>query len=109
MTVMAASMTIGLYTLNYLNVFATHTLGFPSAQAFGAVALAGACGVIFNPISGWLSDRIGRKPVMMTAFGASFDRGHSMLCDDGACADGPVTLWRRVADGARCWHLAHRR
>jgi MFS family permease len=68
MTVMAASMTIGLYTLNYLNIFATHTLGIPPAQAFGAVALAGACGAIFNPISGWLSDRIGRKPVMLTAF-----------------------------------------
>lgn len=68
MTVMAASMTIGTYTLNYLNVFATHTLSFPPAQAFGAVAVAGTCGVIFNPIGGWLSDRIGRKPVMMTAF-----------------------------------------
>jgi MFS family permease len=68
MIVMAASMTIGTYTLYYLNVYATHTLGFPPAQAFGAVALAGICGVIFNPIGGWLSDRIGRKPVMLTAF-----------------------------------------
>lgn len=68
MMVMAASMTIGTYTLNYLNVFAMHTLGFPPAQAFGAVAVAGACGAVFNPISGWLSDRIGRKPVMMAAF-----------------------------------------
>jgi MFS transporter, MHS family, citrate/tricarballylate:H+ symporter len=75
MTVMAASMTIGLYTLNYLNVFATHTLGFPPAQAFGVVALSGACGAIFNPISGWLSDRIGRKPVMMTAFALLFILG----------------------------------
>ncbi|HWU56105.1 MAG TPA: MFS transporter [Rhizomicrobium sp.] len=68
MIVMAASMTIGTYTLQYLNVFATHTLGFASTQAFGVVALAGICGTIFNPIGGWLSDRIGRKPVMMTAF-----------------------------------------
>jgi MFS family permease len=30
--------------------------------------VAGACGAVFNPISGWLSDRIGRKPVMMAAF-----------------------------------------
>ena len=67
-TVMAASMTISTYTMNYLNVFANHTLGLPMAQGFGAVALAGTCGAIFNPIGGWLSDRIGRKPVMTVAF-----------------------------------------
>jgi MHS family citrate/tricarballylate:H+ symporter-like MFS transporter len=68
LTIMAASMTIGTYTLNYLNVFASHTLGLASAQTFGAVAVAGTCGTIFNPIGGWLSDRIGRKPVMIFAF-----------------------------------------
>jgi len=68
MTMMAASMTIATYTLNYLNVFAAHTLGLPPAQAFGAVAVAGTCGTIFNPIGGWLSDRLGRKPLMITAF-----------------------------------------
>jgi MFS family permease len=67
-TVMAASMTIATYTMNYLNVFANHTLGMPTAQAFVALALAGTCGSIFNPIGGWLSDRIGRKPVMTIAF-----------------------------------------
>ncbi len=67
-TMMVASMTIATYTMNYLNVFANHTLGMPPAQAFGAVALAGTCGAIFNPIGGWLSDRIGRKPVMIAAF-----------------------------------------
>jgi MFS family permease len=66
---MAAGMTIGTYTMNYLNVYANHTLGMPAAQTFGAVALYGLCGVIFNPIGGRLSDRIGRKPVMMIAFG----------------------------------------
>jgi len=67
-TVMAASMTIATYTMNYLNVFANHTLGMPTAQSFGALALAGTCGAIFNPIGGWLSDRVGRKPVMTMAF-----------------------------------------
>jgi len=67
-TLMAASMTIATYTMNYLNVFASHTLGIPTAQGFGAIALAGTCGTIFNPIGGWLSDRIGRKPVMTFAF-----------------------------------------
>ena len=35
-TMMVASMTIATYTMNYLNVFANHTLGMPPAQAFGA-------------------------------------------------------------------------
>jgi len=68
MTAMAASITIATYTLNYLNVYATHTLGFKPALAFGGIAVAGICGTIFNPIGGWLSDRLGRKPVMITAF-----------------------------------------
>jgi len=68
LTIMAASMTIGTYTLNYLNIFASHTLGLAPAQTFGAVAVAGICGTIFNPIGGWLSDRFGRKPVMIFAF-----------------------------------------
>ena len=67
-TVMTAAMTIATYTLFYLNVFANHTLGLPPATTFGAAALAGLCGVLFNPLSGWLSDRLGRKPVMTLAF-----------------------------------------
>lgn len=64
---MLASATIATFTMTYMNIFATHTLGFTSALAFGAVVVSGSCGVIFNPVGGWLSDRIGRKPVMMTA------------------------------------------
>ena len=66
---MLASATIATFTMTYMNIFATHTLGFTSALAFGAVVVSGSCGVIFNPLGGWLSDRIGRKPVMMTASG----------------------------------------
>ncbi|MEY4964996.1 MAG: hypothetical protein RL274_579 [Pseudomonadota bacterium] len=67
--VMLASGTIATFVMTYLNIFATHTLGLSTAQAFGAVVVAGACGMIFNPVGGILSDRLGRKPVMMTAFG----------------------------------------
>lgn len=64
---MLASATIATFTMNNLNLFATHTLGLSSAQAFGAVVVAGICGMTFNPVGGWLSDRIGRKPVMIGA------------------------------------------
>jgi MFS family permease len=64
-----ASATIATYALISINIFATHTLGLTPAQAFGAVVIGGGCGMIFNPIGGWLSDRWGRKPVMIVAFG----------------------------------------
>ena len=67
-----ASATITTYVLININLFATHTLGLTSAQAFGAVVIGGSMGVIFNPLGGWLSDRLGRKPVMMGAY--------SLLC-----------------------------
>lgn len=66
---MLASATIATFVMTYVNIFATQTLGLSSSVAFGAVVVTGACGVIFNPIGGMLSDRIGRKPVMITAAG----------------------------------------
>jgi MFS family permease len=64
-----ASATIASYALININIFATHTLGLSPAQAFGAAVIGGACGVICSLIGGWLSDRLGRKPVMIVAFG----------------------------------------
>ena len=66
---MLASATVATYTLNYLNIFATHTLGLSPAKAFGAIVVGGTCGMIFNPVGGRLSDRLGRKPVMLAAYG----------------------------------------
>jgi MFS family permease len=70
--IVLASATISTYALININLFATHTLGMTPAQAFGAVVIGGLMGVIFNPIGGWLSDRLGRKPVMISAY--------SLLC-----------------------------
>jgi MFS family permease len=67
--VMLASSTIATYTLLYINVFATHTLKLTPAVGFGALLIGGISGTICNPIGGWLSDRLGRKPVMMGAYG----------------------------------------
>ena len=67
--VILASATIATYTLFYINIFATHTLGLTPTIGFGALLIGSASGVIFNPVGGWLSDRFGRKPVMMGAYG----------------------------------------
>jgi MFS transporter, MHS family, citrate/tricarballylate:H+ symporter len=64
-----ASGTIATYALININIFATTILGLTPAQAFGAVVIGGASGAIFNPIGGWLSDRFGRKPLMIVPFG----------------------------------------
>jgi MFS family permease len=67
--VMLASATIATYTLNYMNIFATHTLGMPPAVAFGAILAGGGSGAIFNAVGGLLSDRFGRKPMMLIGYG----------------------------------------
>ena len=67
--VMLASVTITTYALININLYATHTLGMSPAQAFGGVVIGGLTGMVFNPVGGWLSDRFGRKPVMIGAFG----------------------------------------
>lgn len=84
-----ASATIATYALISINIFATHTLGLTAAQAFGAVVIGGGCGVIFNPIGGWLSDRWGRKPVMIVAFG--------LLCAVGLPCFMAMAQWRTPA------------
>jgi MFS transporter, MHS family, citrate/tricarballylate:H+ symporter len=67
--VMLASATIGTYTLIYMNIVATHTLGMSPAVAFGAILIGGGSGAIFNTLGGLLSDRYGRKPLMITGYG----------------------------------------
>jgi MHS family citrate/tricarballylate:H+ symporter-like MFS transporter len=60
---MLAAATTANYVLEYMTTYASSTLGM--RLALGATVVVGLCGVICDPISGWLSDRIGRKPVMI--------------------------------------------
>ncbi|HEY2345799.1 MAG TPA: MFS transporter [Xanthomonadaceae bacterium] len=65
---MLAAATTTNYILDYLTTYANSTLGMPANLALGATAIVGLCGVICDPIGGWLSDRVGRKPVMFIPF-----------------------------------------
>lgn len=56
---------IAAYALIYLATFAQDTLGLPPSAAFGATIATGLCGTLFDPLSGLLADRFGRKRVMM--------------------------------------------
>lgn len=60
-----ASGTTTSYLLNYMTTYANTTLGMSSTIAFGAAAVVGLSGVICDPLGGWLSDKFGRKPVMI--------------------------------------------
>ncbi len=62
---MLAAATTTNYILDYMTTYAGSTLGMPANLALGATAVVGLCGVVCDPISGWLSDRFGRKPVMI--------------------------------------------
>jgi MHS family citrate/tricarballylate:H+ symporter-like MFS transporter len=64
--------TIASYVLIYMTTYATTTLHIASNYAFGATVVGGFCGVCFDPVSGWLSDRFGRKPVMMVPWALLF-------------------------------------
>lgn len=60
-----ASATIGIYIANYMTTYAIATLRMPINAAFAATVVVGLCGVAFDLVSGALSDRIGRKPMML--------------------------------------------
>ena len=60
-----AAATTTNYLLTYMTTYAASTLGMPAKIAFGATAIVGSCGVVCDPLGGWLSDRFGRKPIMI--------------------------------------------
>ncbi|MCP1374143.1 MFS transporter [Dyella lutea] len=62
---MLAAATTANYVLEYMTTYASATLGLPERIALGATAMVGLCGLCCDPLSGWLSDRFGRKPVML--------------------------------------------
>ena len=57
--------TIGSYTLNYMTTYALDTLRLPATISFSLIILNGGLSVVFEAASGLLSDRFGRKPVMI--------------------------------------------
>jgi len=57
--------TIGSYTLNYMTTYALDTLHLPATISFSLLILNGGLSMGFEALSGWLSDRFGRKPVMI--------------------------------------------
>jgi MFS family permease len=57
--------TIGSYTLSYMTTYALDTLHLPATISFTLIVINGGVSMVFEALSGWLSDRFGRKPVMI--------------------------------------------
>jgi MFS transporter, MHS family, proline/betaine transporter len=66
LTRVSASSTLFVILL-YMPTFARVQLHLPLDQAFVAQAISLACMIMLTPLSGALSDRIGRKPIIVAA------------------------------------------
>jgi MFS family permease len=62
---MLAQATITTYVISYMTTYAQDSLGLTAKIAFGATVVSGGCHLCVAPVSGILSDRFGRKPVML--------------------------------------------
>ena len=61
------SFTTSTYVLLYMTTYASQTLHMGPGASFGASVANGVCGVVFTLLGGHLSDRLGRRPVMIVA------------------------------------------
>lgn len=57
--------TVSTYVGNYMTTFAITTLKFAPTVAMAATVVGGLSTIVFALMGGWLSDRFGRRPVML--------------------------------------------
>lgn len=57
--------TVSTYVGNYMTTYAITTLKFAPTLAMAATVVGGLSTVVFSLLGGWLSDRFGRRPVML--------------------------------------------
>jgi MHS family citrate/tricarballylate:H+ symporter-like MFS transporter len=64
MALIAAS-TVATYVFSYMTTYALRTLHMASGISLAATAVSGTCGLVGGLIGGVLSDRLGRRPLMI--------------------------------------------
>ena len=63
-----ASGTIANYVLDYMATYSLTTLHMAARISFGVTVVTSLVALVADPLSGMLSDRFGRKPVMMLGY-----------------------------------------
>ena len=59
--------TVGNYVQDYMATYSLTTLHLPPTISFGVTVVTALMSVMFEPVSGLLSDRFGRKPVFLVS------------------------------------------
>jgi len=102
-----ASATISTYVRTYMTTYAIATLHMRANVAFAATVVVGLCGLVFDLPAGAISDRIGRRPVMLipslVLLGLIFPVFHLILhYRSTAALLGGVALMSTLATIATC-------
>jgi MFS family permease len=63
--IILASGTIITYVTQYMTTYAENTLGVATGLAFATTVVSNGLGIVGALCGGWLSDRVGRRPVMI--------------------------------------------
>jgi MFS family permease len=66
--ILFASGSVGSYVLDYMTTYSLSTLRLPANVAFGVVVITSMCAILSRPVSGLLSDRFGRKRIIMLGY-----------------------------------------
>ena len=62
---LVAAMTVSTYVFNFMTTYAMTTLHMATGISLAATLVSGSCGLAGGLIGGWLSDKIGRRALMV--------------------------------------------
>jgi len=92
----AGSLSFYAYT-TYMQKFLVNTSGFSKDQATEITAGALVIFMLAQPVFGWLSDRLGRKPMLIFAFGAGALIAYPAFSAIAASRDAGQAFWLVLA------------
>jgi MHS family alpha-ketoglutarate permease-like MFS transporter len=92
----AGSLSFYAYT-TYMQKFLVNTSGFSKDEATQITAAALFAFMVAQPVFGWLSDRLGRKPMLIASFGAGAVLAYPAFTAIAAARDPVTAFWLVLA------------